>query len=82
MEEALISCIINSYKCEICLLTGDNKGERVLAYLSRELYEKDTRLMLGAKLRANLERGRYIIRDYAYINGSNQLTSGGIFDYK
>lgn len=81
MDEAIISCVINECKCEVLLLTGKNKEERVLALLSGELQRKGTRLVAGTKLRVNLEQGRYVIRDYNYISPIFDLTSGGAYDY-
>lgn len=81
MEEAIISYIISPYKCEVCLLTGNRKEDRVVAILSTQLLRKDVRLVVGTKLRVNLEQGRYVIRDYNYINPRFALTSGGAFDY-
>lgn len=81
MEEAIISCIINECKCEVHILTGENKGERVLALLSGELQRKGARLVVGAKLRVNLEQQRYVIRDYNYVSPIFALTSVGAYDY-
>ena len=49
MEEAIISYVINSYKCEVCLLTGKYKNEHVPAILSVTLLNKNVRLVAGAK---------------------------------
>lgn len=81
MEEALISYIISPHKCEVCLLTGKHKEDRVVAILSSQLLRKNVRLVVGAKLRVNLEQGRYVIRDYDYKIKGYTMTSGGAFDY-
>ena len=63
MEEALISCVITSFKYEACILFGKLKEQRVVAYASGEMFRNGIHLKMGRKVRINLEQGRYVIRD-------------------